>query len=613
MKYTESNTVINAELMMPRSEYDPETYFEFTIEGKNTHNKDLYYEILINHGEDHETRKTRLDDKFLRFRLEEIVGEDVTPVIEEGTYEEIDNTKIWVNTIKANTKTKTSIKYRLYMWITDEVNIGVLADADYSQEVWNNDVFASIKVSVNGDFEEKKVENTEPLLDTIKEAITTHTTSSCIPTITDDNDTPEDPSDDIIYFSGSKTCVNFNYVWYSGKLWRIVAINPDGSMKLITEDAITAINWGADTTYENSWIYQWLNEDFKDTLYNCENIIVQNADWYATKDVNTTPVRPSINDDGIVRGNVGLLNAYEYSQAYKNANKSTNYLNVGYAWWLITSKDGSNVRNVKSNGDFNYNSPGSIANGVRPSINLKSNIRIVSGGDGSEISPYHISGDKEPGSSGELINTRLSGEYVKVDNKIYRVVGIENGTTKLTSIDYVRDEGKVVLTKNFGRNENWTLSVSSGNEDYWGHYLNNIWLTSELKKYITEGTYYLGQYGYPGVSYKNTICNESNTTEPTSSCEKTSSTWTGQVGLPRVGEMFSAQLGSGSSSSSNIWLITPYISMYARFVHSDGNLYYATTSSNANTVRPSIYLKSEVIISSGSGTKEEPYEIALPE
>ncbi len=157
MKYTESDTIIDADMMMPRNSYDPETYFEFTIEGKNTHNQDLYYEILINEGDPHETRKTRLDDKFLRFRLEEIVGDVVTPVIEEGTYEEIDNTKIWVNTIKANTKTKTSIKYRLYMWITDEVNIGVLADADYSQEVWNNDVFASIKVSVNGDFEEKKV------------------------------------------------------------------------------------------------------------------------------------------------------------------------------------------------------------------------------------------------------------------------------------------------------------------------------------------------------------------------------------------------------------------------------------------------------------------------
>ncbi len=176
MKYTESDTVIDADMMMPRSSYDPKTYFEFTIEGKNTYSKDLYYEILINHGEDHETRTIRLEDKFLRFRLEEIVGEDVTPVIEEGTYEEIDNTKIWVNTIKANTKTKTSIKYRLYMWITDEVNIS--ASGDYTNEVWNNDVFASIKVSVNGDFEEKKLENGEPAIDVIKEKVVAYADAS---------------------------------------------------------------------------------------------------------------------------------------------------------------------------------------------------------------------------------------------------------------------------------------------------------------------------------------------------------------------------------------------------------------------------------------------------
>ncbi len=401
MKYTESNTVIDADMMMPMSSYDPETYFEFTIEGKNTHSKDLYYEILINHGEEHETRKTRLDDKFLRFRLEEIVGEEVTPVIEEGTYEEIDNTKIWVNTIKANTKTKTIIKYRLYMWITDEVSIGSLADADYTQEVWNNQVFASIKVSVNGDFEEKKVDNTVPLLDTIKEAITTHTVGSCRPTITDDNGTPDKKDDDTIYFSGTNDCVNFNYVWYSGKLWRITAINSDGTIKLVTQDAITAIAWGEDTTYKEenktSWIYQWLNEDFKDTLYNYQDIIVKDASWNATADDSSTPVRPDSNGT-IVTGDVGLLNAYEYAQSFQNLFSDDDpftyekgYLNIGYWWWLITPYNSSNVRDVNNDGYLQNYVPDSYDYGVRPSINLKLNIGIVAGrdgGDGSETNPY---------------------------------------------------------------------------------------------------------------------------------------------------------------------------------------------------------------------------------
>ena len=161
MKYTESNNVINASQMIPTSNYDPNTFFEFSIIGKNTYNKDIYYEIELSYGDPHETRKTKLDDKFLRFRLEEIKGDEVTPVIEEGIYEDLNNRKIWVNTIDANTDTETEIKYKLYMWITDEVKIGDTSDADYSKEVWNNDVYASVKVNVSGDFVEKSISKGE--------------------------------------------------------------------------------------------------------------------------------------------------------------------------------------------------------------------------------------------------------------------------------------------------------------------------------------------------------------------------------------------------------------------------------------------------------------------
>ena len=77
-----------------------------------------------------------------------------------------------------------------------------------------------------------------------------------------------------------------NYVWYLGKLWRITAIYPDGTMRLVTEDNITSIYWGSNTEYDGSWIYQWLNEDFYDTLYNANNII-ENGTWNYSTDENS--------------------------------------------------------------------------------------------------------------------------------------------------------------------------------------------------------------------------------------------------------------------------------------------------------------------------------------
>ena len=124
---------------------------------------------------------------------------------------------------------------------------------------------------------------------------------------------------------------------------------------------------------------------------------------------------------------------------------------------------------------------------------------------------------------------------------------------------------------------------------------------------LVEGTYYLGEYP-KNVSYKNTICSSYNTTETTKECSKTSSTWGGFVGLPRVGEMFSAILGNGSIDTISMWLITPYWSSSVCHVYL-GYIDSRSPSSFASSARPSINLSSNVVITSGEGTEQKPYEI----
>ena len=134
-------------------------------------------------------------------------------------------------------------------------------------------------------------------------------------------------------------------------------------------------------------------------------------------------------------------------------------------------------------------------------------------------------------------------------------------------------------------------------------------ISTEYKNMLVEGKYYLGEYG-DNVSYKNTICSASNTTERTSKCSKISSTWQGNVGLPRVGEMFSAMLGNGSTdTATNIYLITPYNTSWVRIILSDGILSGYPPSSVVYGVRPSITLNSNVVITEGEGTEQSPYDI----
>ena len=597
MHFNESNelTITNA---MPQSTYDTNNYFEFTIDGKNTYTEeDIWYEIVLSHGDADATRTERLRDDLLRFRLVEVINGEEEELVTNQSYDDLTNQRIWVDTISRNTTTEVVHSYRLYMWVTNTISIGNTSDADYDTETWNNEVYASIKVNVNGDFNEKDL----PFFNDFKKTVIANNTSTC-PTYVEE--------DGITYISGTKDCIDFNYVWYSGKLWRITAIYPDGTMKMITDDNITTISYGSNVNFytddsNSSYMYQWLNEDFLSTLYNYENIIVTEASWNATQtsSVSTKPAETTM-----VTAPVGLLNSYEYYKSYQNTSYSNGYLNNSYYWWLLNPYSSSSVWNVASNG-YTYNGFPYNAYGARPSINLQSGITI-NDGTGTSDDPYTISGDKGTVTANTtFLNTRQSGEYVNFDGELYRIVGIENNTTKLNKMDYVRDESDTVIEKNFSS----STTFGSGTSDtYWDYYLNNTWYNSiseTSKNMLGEGTYYLEPTSIT-ESYKASICATASNTITTADCEKTSNIWTGYVGLPRYGEMFASQQGSGYSTSEYMWLITPYSSSFVWYVYFSGSA-RNNDPSYAYGARPSINLSSLVKITGGTGLKNDPFEISL--
>src|SRR5574344_669866 len=59
-----------------------------------------------------------------------------------------------------------------------------------------------------------------------------------------------------------------NYLWYSGFLWRIMGINSDNTVKLITEENVTAIsyNTSGNSNFDGSHEDSWLNDYFYSRL-----------------------------------------------------------------------------------------------------------------------------------------------------------------------------------------------------------------------------------------------------------------------------------------------------------------------------------------------------------
>ena len=400
-----------------------------------------------------------------------------------------------------------------------------------------------------------------------------------------------------------------NYIWYSGKLWRAVSIDPsDNSVKLVTQWNISAIPYNAsgNSAFEGSYIEEWLNDTsvdgFLGNLRDYENFIKTDSVWNATLDAAALGSITKPTETTMVTNAVGLLNIYEYQMSYSGTDYSNGYLNNGLYWWTLTPYNSSRVRNVYNYGNVVYDSP-SNASGVRPSINLKSSVKIVSG-DGSENDPYRLAGDNDSNLNGTQLNTRYSGEYIKFgagENTLYRIVSHETSDlTKITSAEPLKDSGSFIASA-FGNNAVFLNSNTIGT------FLNGEYLTryvgSNYSEMIEPSTiWYLGTVG-DGASYR--LAKYSSATGN----DLTSNTTTVQIGLLRLGELMSGQFDRYDNNTI-YWTITPYSTSNVRSGYYNGNV-SSDSPSTARGVRPAMNLKSNVVITGGNGTKSDPFQIAL--
>ena len=222
------------------------------------------------------------------------------------------------------------------------------------------------------------------------------------------------------YFKGA---VENNYVKFADKVWRIVRINEDGTIRLITQDNVissqkfnSAYNTYDKMYYTNSEIKTAVENWYKTNIsdkgfdekvvngnYFCEQAkVVYNTNYtagsatVATKD-NYTPSFDCTTDGngkGVVSGKVGLITIDEVLFAGGVIGSSSNfYLKNGSAYCMMspagfyTYNDYARAWGVVSAGrigDFHVASN----YGVRPVINLSADTLVT--GSGTSSDPYVV-------------------------------------------------------------------------------------------------------------------------------------------------------------------------------------------------------------------------------
>ena len=591
MKYEESTNTISMNNALPTTDATGKVrltageYFDFTLSGTIKGSENINWEIA---AEDVTTASRKIDGKYIKLYLTSLDENNNEKEVMAPTVYSTDTTENtytgrpanMMSLAKGTTSTSFSTKYRLRMYV----------DESYNPQGDGGNLAFSIKINAYG-----KTGNAMPKTGPVADVLLSGVGNNGKIDTTDSEQT---------FITGTDPN---NYIWYSGKLWRAVSIDPsDNSVKLVTQWNISTFLYNADdnTAFQGSYMEQWLNDTsvdgFLGNLREPDKFIKTDSVWNAT--MTTEDTKPT--KTTMVTDVVGLLNIYEHTMSYKNATDSTGYLNNGLYWWTLTPNDASFVRQVGSDGNNGgYSSP-EYSSGSRPSINLKSAVKIIDG-DGTADNPYRLQGDNDS-PTGTLLSTRYSGEYISFgtgENNLYRIVSHENGTgTKITSAIPLKDSGNY-KEMSFGSNETFSKDNTIGtflNGDY---LTSGTYLTSDQVNMIEDNTtWYLGTVG-SGTNYRLAKYQDA------TSSNLTTSTTTAKVGLLRLGELMTGQFDK-LGNNTGYWTLTPIANLYVRYVGWQGSYSdYGRMSSFGS--RPAMNLKSNVVITGGNGTKNSPFQIKL--
>ncbi|MEG2322241.1 MAG: DUF5011 domain-containing protein, partial [Bacilli bacterium] len=375
----------------------------------------------------------------------------------------------------------------------------------------------------------------------------------------------------------SQTNADTNYVWYSGYLWRIYKSNIDGSTKLITQGSISSSIYDeTNSIYKDSYINSWLNDTFYNSLNNPS--LLANAAWCNLNTTNADNNRTTCTTSNIVNAKVGLLTLFEYNLV----GGSTSYLNNKDRFFTMTRYGNASLWAIDNNGNKQTGEMVYNVDAIRPVITLVPNVDIVEG-NGTVSSPYRIKTD-ESAKPNTNLNKRFTGEYVKFNNQLWRVVTTDNNGTKLILDSFLTDESGII-TNSYGLDNNFNLLSGIGKQlnDYYRHanVLNTVWF---------ESNYAWSQ-------------------NPIGTSIKTNTNYINSLaGLIRIGELMSGTSATLDNKGKTYWTMTK---------SDDGKVWHISTTGGAATdkleapraIRPVVKVSNNFKITSGNGTYNSPYLI----
>jgi len=341
------------------------------------------------------------------------------------------------------------------------------------------------------------------------------------------------------YFKGS---VENNYVLFQNKLYRVIRVNNNNTVKLISENYNASFMWGEDSNYEKSNIRLWLNKTennhsgvYYKTINNIEDMLVKTEyeedilkdgkiitkeelekekkaleEEKEKQEEKTEEVKAKEKEEEkketkkeskkktTKKEKVKKTSDYVTILTIKDytlANGKSSYLNNGKIYYILGRNEDDNNLYVEEDGSV-QDTDSLSGYGIRPVITLKKNT-VVTQGDGTKDNPYVIKSEDK----------NYIDSYIKLGDDIWRVSSIDGDNLKLYLNGYLKMNGEEVY-----RNYSLYNSIFDLN-DYssLASYLNSVYNNSlSYQGLLVDCNFYTGEisddagYNYTNI-YNKTV------------------------------------------------------------------------------------------------------------
>lgn len=388
------------------------------------------------------------------------------------------------------------------------------------------------------------------------------------------------------YYVGDTTN---NYILFNNMLFRIVRVNDDNSVLIVSNDALANVDYTNNGRFKGSTLDKWLNDYFYNLLEPRYKKLIKASKW--CDDVvdtdNTSVTKCSRETENM---NVGILSLQDYNLSFDG---TSSYLDKTNLSWYSNFASDNKAWSVTSVAAY----PGSLVASdetnllnVVPAITLKENITVLDG-DGTYADPYIVLSPSKGRTSSNL-NKREVGEYVQYSGYTFRISKILNdGTTEVIMDSVLRSDDEQVNIRYNNTQERKVYNPNQkGNIGYQ--------IKNNMTRYIDTKLFVSKKISVPIYDRKVTYLGKHDTKK-----------YKLLISIPSTFDIFSAR--AFNSNDSGYWLIdSSKESGIKTVVRSSGTVTYSSASDDLIAgVKVKAYFDKDVIIEKGSGTIDDPYRL----